>query len=163
MNLICPLDLADPFFCIRMTIDMTTSMQNRIPNNFSSESFAQKCVPLPENSKNWKWTFSWSYRSKKFLLSFLNFPTKKRISGQNSLKKSCLGHDFALKWSCRLSFGHKKWTQLSPMDIYWPFKKYHFQKSIIHHFFRLQRNFFFLFYFFTEIFQKITECLIYIY
>ena len=44
-------------FCVQMTSDLTNSMQNCVPNNFPSESFAQKCVPLPENSKNWKCHF----------------------------------------------------------------------------------------------------------
>ena len=47
-----PLDLDRCIFCVQMTSDLTTLMQNRVPNNLSSESFAQKCVPLPENSKN---------------------------------------------------------------------------------------------------------------
>ena len=103
-----------------------------------------------------------------FIFSFLSFPAMERISGQNSLKKSCSGHDFASKWSCRLSFGHKKCTELSPMDIDWPFKKCTIRISMVHHFPHVlggldetfppgetqEASIFFKF-FFTAIFKKI--------
>ena len=69
-----------------------------------------------------------------FISSFLSFPVKERISGQNSLKKSCLKYDFASNWSDRMSFGHKKCTELSPMDIDWLFKKCTIRILMVHHY-----------------------------
>ena len=74
-------------------------------------SFARKLKKLRRN-------FSELHRAKKmFIFSFLSFPAKERISGQKSLKKSCLEYDFASDCSGWMSFGHKKWFELSPMDI----------------------------------------------
>ena len=49
---ICPMNLNDPIFCGEWTFDLRNPMQNRVPNNFSSESFAEKCVLL---TGNWKY------------------------------------------------------------------------------------------------------------
>ena len=100
----------------------------------------------------------------------LSFPAKECISGQNSLKKSCLEHDFASKWSGRMSFGHEKCTELSPMDLVWPFKKCIIRISMVHHFShvpgastklfhrdRLGKHRFFLFYFFLRRFFKNSQ------
>ena len=58
-GLFMSIGLEQSIFCVQMTIDMTTSMQNRIPNNFSSECFSEKCVLLTKNSKNWHGTPRW--------------------------------------------------------------------------------------------------------
>ena len=111
MTNLCPLDWARSIFWVQMTSNMTTSMQNRISNNFSSKSFAQKCVPLLENSKNWE-DISQSYSRTKVKCSisvFWIFRQRKAFLGK-TLEKSCLEHSSASNWS----HGH----------ILRPFKKY---------------------------------------
>ena len=46
--------LSESIFYVHMTSDLSNPMQNHISNNFSSECFAQKCVPLSQNSKKLK-------------------------------------------------------------------------------------------------------------
>ena len=54
-------------FFIQMTIVMTTSVRNRVPNNLFSQTFVHKCIPLPENLENLEMNI---------LLSFLSLPAK---------------------------------------------------------------------------------------
>ena len=71
---------------------------------------------------------------KKFLFGFLSFLAKKRISEKNVQQKSCSEYDFASNWSGQMSFGHKKWTEPSPMDIDWLFKIYIHRAFMVHYF-----------------------------